>query len=257
MSFKWVELHVFKGLLWLSSEDVCVVVVVVYRGPRCCGCPMKFVLLPSMSNEVFKGVRSCCLVKRSGCCLSWELGCCFSNKFRAVPLPSLLWILEFSDLRSLLPFFLQRSAACLSTTCASVPLRDWASRPSLRSAAGTGWNSAGIGRNWPDSDGTCHHQRAGQSPSARTRDRYFRVRPLTQKPRSNNWMMFSFRNGFSVRVLRAPRGFLSRRPIPHCSQFRPVPAEPGSCSARFRFVALYQAGQIARARTFFTAMSIS
>ena len=38
--------------LWLSFEEVWGVVVVVYRGLGCCGCPMKFVLLPSMFNEV-------------------------------------------------------------------------------------------------------------------------------------------------------------------------------------------------------------
>ena len=132
------------------------------------------------------------------------------------------------------PFFLCKEALLVfSTTCASVPVEDWASRPSLRSAAGTGWNSAGIGRNWPDSDGTCHHQRAGQSPSARTRDRYFCVRRLRKKPRSNN--------------------------SPDSTQL-PVPPCPGR--ARFLFRPIPLCGPLPRwpdcaSKNFFTAMSIS
>ena len=113
-----------------------------------------------------------------------------------------------------------------STTCASVPVEDWASRPSLRSATGTGWNSAGIGRNWPDSDGTCHHQRAGQSPSARTRDRYFCVRRLRKKPRSNNSP-----DSTQLPVPPCPgRVRFLFRPIPLCG---PLPRWPDCASKIF------------------------
>ena len=63
------------------------------------------------------------------------------------------------------------------------------SRPSLtldeicvfRKPSETRPEQGGIRRNWPDSDGTCHHQRAEQSPSARKRHRYLCFRPLTSE----------------------------------------------------------------------------
>ena len=93
-------------------------------------------------------------------------------------------------------FFPKKRCKSFFTTCASVPMRDWTCRPSLTldeicvfrkpretrlEPVETRPEQGGIWRNWPDSDGTCHHQRAEQSPSARTRHRYLCFRPLTSE----------------------------------------------------------------------------
>ena len=105
-----------------------------------------------------------------------------------------------------------------------------------------GWNElelglepGGIRRNWPDSDGTCHHQRADQSPSARTRHRYLCFRPLTSETSiqqlaevlSKKWVLgtrFAPRGAsfHAARFHSAPRSNLSR-PEPGSAQFRPIP----------------------------------
>ena len=166
------------------------------------------------------------------------------------------------------PFFSPKER-CKSffTTCASVPVRDWASRPSLTldeicvfrkpsetrlEPVGTRPEPGGIRRNWPDSDGTCHHQGAEQSPSARTRHRYLCFRSLTSETSIQQLAeVLSKKCVLGTRASR-PAGLPFTPPdstllrVPPCPGQSPVPSRFRPGSARFRFVAVYQGGRIAR-----------
>ena len=148
-------------------------------------------------------------------------------------------------------FFSKEGCKSFFTTFASVPVRDWTSRPSLtldeicvfRKPSELGWNRLELGRKRAEFGGTFRTRTArvitnglGSLHRLARATITFASDHSHQKPRSSNWLKFSRRIGFLVRVLRAPRRSLSRRPIPLCSRFRPVPTEAGS--AWFRLIPL-------------------